>query len=78
MTIHVKHTDDWYNLHIINKDEAKKIGLEKCCISCNVNKFKQKRFEDLHLDFPYIEKEKFYQLFNELVKDGEIVFQEES
>lgn len=78
MTIQVRHTDDWFNIHLIDKNEAQKIGLEKSCISCNVNKFKQKKFEDLHLDFPYIEKEKFYLLFNELVEEGEIAFKEEN
>jgi hypothetical protein len=53
-------------------------GLEKAVIIENVNRFyhinriqgSPIKEEDLYLEFPFIEKERFYQLLNELIEEG--------
>jgi hypothetical protein len=58
--------------HSFDIDCAKKYGVEKACILSNIYKW-NKYFVDrkeLHILFPYIEKNHFENLLTSLIKEG--------
>lgn len=72
MTNHIKRRDEWYTYHLICTEDVKEHGLEKSCILGNLDKIKpdQESYDDLYKNFPYIKKDKFYKLLEELEKSG--------
>lgn len=59
---------------IFTKDEAMKYGLEKACILYEIrNSLEGMPKEELYEEFPFIKKERFYELLEELLKDKILV-----
>lgn len=57
-----------------NSDDAIKHGIEKTIIYHNIGTFGLIPSNEIHLKFPYIEKERFYELVEEL-KDDNLIFE---
>ncbi len=53
------------------------MGLEKTIILYNISEVPNCPRNQKHLHFPYIDPEKFYQLLDEIVKEG-LAWEEES
>ena len=54
--------------HEFKSEDAVVHGIEKACILSNVHLYPEIAEEDLYYQFPYIKKETFYILLNELVE----------
>ena len=72
--IHVIRSEEFYKHHQINSDLVLLLGIEKAAIVDNiVDKRRKEKDDELHLIFPYIEKERFYELLEELIEEGHLV-----
>lgn len=58
--------------HQVHTEDVLKFGMDKACILGNIHFFYHLEKAELHEGFPYIPKEEFYQLLNELVSEGEL------
>ncbi len=56
---------------IYSKEDAVKYGLEKACILYEIgNSCQGMNKKDLYKEFPFIEKERFYIVLNELIEEN--------
>lgn len=56
---------------IYSKEDAVKYGLEKACILYEIGESCEgMKIKDLYKEFPFIEKERFYILLNELIEEN--------
>ncbi len=66
----IVRSKEYFEHHTINAEDVLKYGIKKACILGNIDKCAHLQEDQYHTAFPYMDKEEFWDLLQDLINEN--------